>query len=196
VKIVLLVEGMTEKLGVPSFLKRWLDARCKQRTGLAAFKFGGVGDYLNEYGRVAERFLDDPNCLGVIGLLDWYGFPRNDANVEEARARLQASVSHSRFRQHFAVHETEAWLLSDLRLFPKAVSPLLPKNDPEKINLRHPPSKALETAYRRALKNKPYDKIKGARLFTELDPDLAAGRCPHLKLLLDDLLELASCPTA
>lgn len=182
--------------GVSSFLKRWLDARCKQPTGLAPINFEGVGTYLNDYASVAQRLLRDSDCLGVIGLLDWYGFPRNGTRVEEVRERLQASVSHSRFRQHFAVHETEAWLLSDLRLFPEVVGRLLPKNDPEKINLRHPPSKALESAYRQALKNKSYDKIKGARLFTELDPDLAASRCPHLKLLLDDLLELASCPPA
>ena len=43
---------------------------------------------------------------------------------------LEAQVGHDRFRQHFAVLETEAWLLCDPTLVPEGV----PKKSPEQIN--------------------------------------------------------------
>jgi hypothetical protein len=40
--------------------------------------------------------------------------------------------------------------------------------------------------------NKAYKKpLEGSNLFRKLDPELAYSRCPHLQLLLDDILNLA-----
>jgi len=40
-KFVLFVEGPTERLSLPSFLKRWLDARLNQPVGIQPVKFEG-----------------------------------------------------------------------------------------------------------------------------------------------------------
>jgi hypothetical protein len=102
-------------------------------------------------------------------------------------------VGHSRFRQHFAVHELEAWLLAAPTVLPADVAKALPGKCawPESVNFDEPPAKLLERLYRAKLK-RSYKKITdGADLFRRLDPEAAAAKCPQLRVLLDELLALA-----
>jgi len=104
---------------------------------------------------------------------------------------LEAALGDARFRQHFAVHETEAWLLSDPRILPPEVRPHVPQIAPEEVDFEDPPSKRLSRWYRTLL-GKSYKKvIDGYHLFSQLDPERAAERCPRFRLLLEDLLDLA-----
>lgn len=196
-KFVLYVEGSTEK-AVPTFIKRWLDARLPQPVSIPAISFNGAQDYLNHYARRVILALADEKIDGAIGLIDFYGsgLPYRGNTVEEqyrwARQHLQSQVDDARFIQHFAVHETEAWLLSDPAIFPTAVVDGLPDaRHPETINSLHPPASILRDLYYRKLKKKYKKPIEGANLFGKLDPDIAYDRCPHLRLLLDDVLALA-----
>jgi hypothetical protein len=34
-------------------------------------------------------------------------------------------------------------------------------------------------------------RVHGADLFAKLDPEVAYGKCPHLKMMLDEMLRLA-----
>jgi hypothetical protein len=88
-----------------------------------------------------------------------------------------------RFRQHFAVHETEAWLLCNRLSLPPGV----PDHPPEEVNFDEPPSKLLK----RLMGGKYKKKTERSRL-CNIDPEDAYSQCPHLRLLLDDLLALAS----
>ncbi|WP_104984498.1 DUF4276 family protein [Sorangium cellulosum] len=63
---------------------------------------------------------------------------------------------------------------------------------PETVNFDTPPAKLLERLYRDKLKRGYKKVIDGTNLFRALDPDVAYGKCPYLKLLLDDMLALAT----
>jgi hypothetical protein len=123
VNFALYVEGATER-AIPAFLKRWLDPKLSHPVGVKPVRFQGSGDYLKSFAQRAQRDLDSNRLIAVIGLLDLYRvpltFPRNltaDAKYTWAKTELERRVGRPRFRQHFAVHETEAWLLAIPRYF-------------------------------------------------------------------------------
>ena len=197
-KFVLFVEGYTER-ALSSFLKRWLDPRLSRPVGVEPVRFSGSSDYLKSLTQRAKRDLDSGHLIAVIGLLDLYGasleFPPNsttDAKCAWAKAKLERQVGDSRFRQHFAVHETEAWLLSEPNAFPTSVRTRIQDvaHRPESVNFQQPPSKLLQALYKAG--GRDYKKVTdGSILFGRLTPDSAYAKCPHLALLLDDMLSLA-----
>lgn len=196
-KIVLFVEGKTETY-LPPFFQRWLaPPRVPARVGIIAVNLRGVSNYRKEIRKRALVALAEPDVLGAIGLIDFYAsglpYPRGSVRqkYEWAKKAIQAEVNHPQFRQHFAVHETEAWLLSEPDRFPPEIKKHLPKKAPESVNLRNPPSQIIASLYQTRLQRQYKKPTDGAKLFAKLDPDLARDRCPHLKLLFDDLLDLA-----
>jgi hypothetical protein len=198
VNIILYVEGDTEE-HLPQFFKRWLDQRTSQRVGIKAVNFGGVSKYLQDMPDRARLALGEANIIGAVGLIDFFRstLPYPDGTIEQkyawAQTHLQTKVGNQRFRQHFAVHETEAWLLSEPDLFPEGiVEGALKTSRPETINSQNPPSKRLKAQYLSKLKQTYQKRTDGAKLFDKLNPDVAYQKCPFLKLLLDDLLELAN----
>src|SRR5207249_6065023 len=107
------------------------------------------------------RDLQSGHLIGAVGLIDLYGsgleYPDGtlDQKYDRAKQDLEKRVNESRFRQHFAVHETEAWLLSDLEVFPREIRGELPKTDePETVNFQSPPSHRLKDVYWRKLHKK------------------------------------------
>jgi hypothetical protein len=202
-KFVLFVEGHTEKKALPDFLKRWLDVRLPRKVGIKVVRFEGWRDYHDEIAKKVELNLTGKSGADVIagiGLLDLYGptfYPDGKVTAAEryawAKEYLERQVAHERFRQHFAVHETEAWLLSDLGILPSAVAKSLPGKcvQPESVNFHEPPAKLLERLYKEKLR-RPYKKlVDGATLFANLSPDIAQAKCGYLHLLLQDMLTMA-----
>jgi hypothetical protein len=111
-----------------------------------------------------------------------------------AKQHLEKDVGHPRFRQHFAVHELEAWLLAQPQSLRPEIVKALPASiqRPETVDFNEPPKKLLSRLYRDKLR-KPYaELIDGATLFSKLDPETAASKCPYLRALLEDLLKLAA----
>jgi hypothetical protein len=206
-KFVLLVEGYAERKVIPSFLKRWLDVRLSQPVGIKIVKFEGWAELVDDLREKARRYLDGPDSkdvIAVVSLLDLYGptfypaFAHTAVDRERwGRKHLQDKVAHSKFRHFFAVHETEAWLLSQPGIFPSQIRSLLPPKvvTPEQVNFNEPPAYLLDRLYKAATK-KTYKKIvHGEQLFRKLDPEEAYKRCPRLKELLDEMLALAkACP--
>ncbi len=200
-RIVLFVEGWTER-ELPAFLKRWLDPRLEKRpVGLKVVRFEGVSNYLSDVARKARLYLTDEDTLAVFGLLDLYGLPLNlpdlgrDEKIARARQEIEAMIDRpfrDRFHQHFAVHETEAWLLSAPALFPHPVRERLPGKPPEDINFDEPPSKLLDRLWRQTMK-RSYKKIVQARnLFRCLDPEQVYIRCPYFRRMMDEMLQVAT----
>ncbi len=121
-KFVLFVEGHTEQKAVPSFLKRWLDPRLGEPVGIKPVRFEGWPELVEDVERKAQFYLEGPTCgdvIAVVSLLDLYGPTIYPAHLQSAAQRdlwgkehLEQRVNHERFRHFFAVHETEAWLLS------------------------------------------------------------------------------------
>src|SRR5207244_444123 len=106
--------------------------------------------------------------------------------VAAARAYVRTLVPpkyRDQFRQHFAVHEVEAWLLAYPEEWPAKVREQITRRPPEKVNLTEPPAKFLK----RILGG--YKKTTTAmNLFPKVDPQLAINQCPYLKQFMEDLL--------
>jgi hypothetical protein len=202
-RFLLFVEGHTER-ALPAFLKRWLDPRLPQPVRITPVRFEGWRHYREEIAKKVALNLSGKNgadVVGAIGLLDLYGpdiYPAGKVHAEErrewAKSFFEGHVGHPRFRQHFAVHETEAWLLADPALLPVEVRRALPGkcSQPERVNFDEPPGKLLERLYREKLSRKYKKVIDGRDLLSRLQPETAYEKCPSLKLLLDDMLALAA----
>lgn len=59
------------------------------------------------------------------------------------------------------------------------------------MNFDEPPAKLLERLYREKLRKSYKKVIDGANLFAALKPEIAYEKCPALKRLMDDMLQLA-----
>lgn len=200
-KFILFVEGYTEK-ALPKFLKKWLDSRLAKPVGIKPVRFEGWPELVKDSPQKALMYLNGPDkddIIAVIALIDLYGptYPKElitaDERYDWSKKDLEKKVNHPKFHQFFAVHETEAWLLADPNLFPLEVKRALPAKamNPETVNSTEPPAKLLEELY--SLKTgRKYKKVtNGRELFGRLDPNVAYGKCPRLKELLDKMLELA-----
>ncbi len=163
-KFVLFVEGHTEKKIIAPFLKRWLDARLNQRVGIQVLRFDGWAEMIKDLPVKVPMYLHGPSAnqiIAVVALLDLYGPTMYPDHLTSARKRMHWAVKEfcdqvgeARFKMFFAVHEVEAWLLSDPNIFPSSVTRALPDKvqQPESVNFDEPPAKLLERLYRRQQK--------------------------------------------
>jgi len=202
-KFILFVEGKTEKKAIPDFIKRWLDARLSQSVRITPVKFEGNSDFYNGCAKKAQMYLDgneSDKIIGVIGLLDLYGFPfypKDKSGIKDrflwGKKYFEKEVARKKFRMFFAIHETEAWLFSNPNLFPSSIRKAFPgkAKEPETINFNLPPAKLLDKLFSEKTK-RGYKKVtQGKELFDQLDPNVAYDKCPYFKALLDEMLKMA-----
>jgi hypothetical protein len=195
-KIVLLIEGWTEK-ELPPFLKRWLDTQLPQPIRIQPVRFEGNQHYLDDVANKTHLHLATAETIAVFGLLDLYGlkldYPKyadRDQRIKFARDHITDRITPAyrpRFRQHFAVHETEAWFLSEPRLFQSIT---LPKQceRPEDVNFDEPPAKLLDRLFSQGREGRGYKKTTMARnLLPKLDPSVVYRKCPNFKFMMDDM---------
>ena len=113
-KLILLVEGVTERLALGAFLKRWLDPRLPAPIQIHLVR---CSNSRKELIKRAKEFLESPEMLrggilGVVGLIDLYGtdwIPPEVTGVKDRYdwvvAEIEKGVAHDRFRMFCAVHE-------------------------------------------------------------------------------------------
>lgn len=201
-RFILFVEGYTEDKALPMFLKKWLDAKLTKPVGIKTVCFGGWSELVKDAPLKAKMHLNGPakdEIIAVISLLDLYGptFYPNDCTDSKmrydwAKKKMEDDVCQPKFFQFFAVHEVEAWLLSQPEIFPFAVQRAFKNIDhPETVNFDEPPAKLLERLYPLHVKRSYKKVVNGSELFGKLKPDFAYQKCPKLKELLDKMLELA-----
>lgn len=202
-KFVLLVEGQTERDSVASLLKRWLDPQLSRPIGIQTVPFDGYADLVRKMATKARMHLEGPKkdeIAAVIGLLDLYGptfYPPDKTTADEriawGKEHFEQEVDLGRFRLFFAVHEFEAWLLSEPDIFPQGVKRALPKRieHPERVNFNEPPAKLLDRIYRKATKRSYKKTTYGKQLFARLDPTVAISKCPNLGAMMNEMLALA-----
>ncbi len=184
------------------FFHKWLDPQLSAdaRVGLTAVKFQGVSNYLDDLSQKVALYLDEGRVNFVVGLVDLYGLPPGHIDlskfstvtdkVSAARDDISGLVGkpyRDRFRQHFAVHEVEAWLLAYPNEWPAEVRSQMTKRPPEQVNFDEPPAKFLK----RILGGRYKKTTHAKNLFPKVDPQLAIDKCPYLKLLANDLLSVA-----
>jgi hypothetical protein len=200
-KFVLFCEGATEKSALPDFLRRWLNSKLPVKVGIQPVAFNGWAEMVRDSPKKAELHLRNPDVIAVVALLDLYGpnfYPPDRQTAAEqyewAKEYLESSVKSPRFRQHFAVHDVEAWILSDPDNLPRAVRKKLPIEKiakPEMVNFDEPPAYLLNRLYREAT-NRDYKKrTYGEELFRKLDPLVVWQKCPYFRKLADDLVYLS-----
>ena len=202
-KFVLFVEGQTEHAALPRFLARWLDPRLTKRVGIQTVKFEGWAEFRKKVPRRVRLHLDGPKneeIVAAIGLLDLYGptfYPASAATAGErlaaGTALIENEINDPRFRMFFAVHELEAWILSQPNLLPPSVRDALPAkvSQPEIVNFNEPPSKLLDRLYNEKLKTGYKKVVNGENLFAKLDPAVVCEKCPEFRRMLDTMLGLA-----
>lgn len=204
-KFVIIVEGPTESEIIPALLKKWLDPRLKDSVGIQAVNRKGAPNLIKRLHEDVVSYLTDKkhggDVIGVIGLADIYElpieFPKSKSKALEkvkwAKEELEKRVDNSRFRMFFAVHELEAWLLSDIGIFSQGIKKRLLKYTkyPEKINSKEPPAKLLHRVYYEENRKKYNKPVIGKQLFKNLNPEIAAEKCPNLKKLLIEMLTMA-----
>lgn len=202
-KFILFVEGHTENKALPEFLKKWLDAKSAKPIGIKTVRFDGWAELVKDAPTKARMHLNGPQkdkIIAVISLLDIYGptfYPPHLTVCEErydwAKKDIEKKVDQPKFFQFFAVHEVEAWLLSEPKIFPLEIQKAFPNkiDHPETVNFDEPPAKLLERLYSSHVKRSYKKVVNGKELFGKLDPDVAYRKCPKLKELLDKMLELA-----
>jgi len=202
-RFVLLVEGHTEREAVGPFLKRWLDPRLSCPVGIRVVRFNGWRHLVDDIGARARMHLDGPGggeVIGAIGLLDLYGpefYPRDRTSAEDrclwAVQELETRVNHPRFRMFFAVHEVEAWILSQPENLPHAVREALASkvSQPESIDFNEPPARLLDRLYETRTGRSYKKRTYGRNLIDRLDPAVACQKCPRLAEMLDYMLQAA-----
>lgn len=203
-KFILFVEGHTEKKSLPQFIKKWLDPQLQKPVGIKTVRFEGWQELIKDTPLKASMHLNGNSkeeIIAVISLLDLYGptfYPAHIIGSEErydwAKQDIEKKVNHPKFFQFFAVHEVEAWLLSEPSIFPTAIEKAFPKSKiqyPEMVNFDEPPGKLLEHLYPLHIGRSYKKVVNGQELFSKLDPNQAYQKCPKLKALLDKMLALA-----
>ena len=203
-RFILFVEGHTEDKALPKFLKKWLDPKLTKPVGIKTVRFDGWPELVKDAPLKAKMHLNGPDrdeIIAVISLLDLYGptfYPTDKASSEEryvwAKNDIESKVDLKKFFQFFAVHEVEAWLLSEPEIFPLAVKKAFSSkiDRPETVNFDEPPAKLLKRLYELHEKRSYKKIVNGKELFGKLDPEVAYQKCPKLKELLDKMLELAN----
>ena len=206
-RVALFVEGDTERgearrRTLSAFFHRWLDPQLPSasKVGITPVKFQGVSNYLDDLPQKVALYLDDGRANFVFGLIDLYGIPvsRIDLSkystiqekVKAGRAYIRALVPQEyreRFRQHFAVHEIEAWLLAYPEQWPAEVRSQITKRPPEQVDFNEPPAKFLK----RILGGRYKKTTTAMNVFPRVDPQGAINQCPHLKHLVEDMLAVA-----
>ncbi len=203
-KFVGVVEGQTEKEILRPFLQKWLRSQSEPGHAIQLVCTKGNSKFVKQLVDVVKENRTAPGHLpvAVFGLLDYQGlsmsYPRTCTTLGErcewAKTHFESQVNDARFKMFFAVHDIEAWLFSQPKIFPGQIPSRLPRDmeRPESINSNNPPSKLLESLYRKHV-NHEYDKrVDGIRLFHKLDPMTAGLKCPQLQALLDDILMRAT----
>jgi Domain of unknown function (DUF4276) len=193
--IVVMAEGDTERAARPH-LKRFLDERAgvRPKVRLQVTTFDRALKEADVRGR-AEKFLSDPNVIGVIALLDVY--PQFKGDLDSAKKTVSSWMPKDpRCHVHFAKHDFEAWLLLGWEAILKqsgvksGLKPWGPR--PEEINRDKPPAHRLSKLFQQGDPPRKYKKpIDGKKLFERLDLTQVAAACPEFKAFLNALLTLA-----
>lgn len=198
-KFVLFVEGETERKSLPNFLKQWLDPQLRSPVGIKIVLLNGWSNLSQRLVQAELRQPQSDDVIAGLGLLDMHGptYPAHTTSLSDRYRwkvqQIEQEVNHPKFRMFLAVHETEAWLLSQPGLFPREIGEAIARErrQPEAVNFNEPPKLLLDRLYRKHI-NRTYKKtVNGPDLFSRLDPSIAYDACPYLAAMLDAMLGLA-----
>jgi len=197
-RIVILVEGRTEKVFAPylrAYLKKPLAGKMPN---LDFFPYDGRIPTGGKLKRVVEKLLDDKKrpAAAVIALTDVYtgSIPPEFPTAEAAKQKMREWVgAEKRFYPHVALHDFEAWLLPYWEKIKKLTGSnrSAPGNFPEAVNHGKSPAYWLAEVFRTGSRTASYVKTRDAgRILKGENLSVAIGSCPELKAFVDTILKL------
>lgn len=196
-KIVLLVEGETEKVFLPS-LREYLSRRLAGK--MPKLKPHPYDGRIPKGEKLRRVVLD---CLSkrpepadaVVALTDVYTGSPDFVDAADAKAKMKEwTGGDQRFFPHAAQHDFEAWLLPYWPTIQKLARHDMnaPSGPPEKVNHDRPPAKRLAEIFERGKCRDSYVKPRDAlRILKENDLDIAVQACPELKAFINTLIRLS-----
>lgn len=195
-RIVILCEGDTEELAMQHFIARQWKSDGLGSVGLQLISLDGTLQNVHK----ANGFLDEPDVLAVLTLVDLQGMnrvahqPQDDLErkIQRVGKWLSAQVNHARANQffpHVCVHQTEAWILAEGHALATHLRDPRIEPDPhaESKNFQNPPSNRLNELFHRN-KGQRYQKIiDGNPLFKKMQFMPVYDACPYFRAFYDDL---------
>ena len=195
-RIVLIVEGQTEKVFLPH-LRAFLEPRLVGKMPrLVPHLYDGripKGDSLKATVRRLLRDIQHPTDA-VIALTDVYTGSADFSDADDAKNKMKEWVGNEpRFFPHAAQHDFEAWLLpywDRIKQLSKTTRPPI-AGPPEQVNHQQPPAHRLGEIFRLSPQGRHYVKTRDAgRILREQDLMVAINACPELKKMVNTILTL------
>lgn len=191
-KIVILVEGRTEKAFIPALRKFLLQRLAGRMPELKPQVYHGRIPKQDKLRRTVENYLQEVDA--VIVLTDVYTGTRDFTDAADAKAKMMKWVGqNSRFYPHTAQHDFEAWLLPFWPTIQKLAkhNQRAPSGAPETINHEKPPAHRIQELFEKGNCRDSYSKPRDAkRILEQNDLLVAANACPELKAFLNTILTL------
>ena len=201
-RFILIVEGDTEKRSIEGLIRKHLAEKTRKNIGVTAININGYGNFFRDLPQKVKKYLTGPDkeeIIAIAGLMDLYKTPYAREVNRSIRERIlqgtqlfEDSVKQDRFRMFFAVHEYEAWLLSDVEKFDPAIKGRIASHarNPEEVNTDEPPSKYLKRIYSEYLHREYKKTVDGKVLMGRVDPQKVYEKCPNYRVMIDFFVSL------
>ena len=193
-RIVLMVEGKTEKVFVP-VLREFLQAHLAGRMPrLVTDVYDGRIPKEGKLKGKIRLLLNDRRqpADAVIALTDVYTGTDDFSDAADAKAKMRGWVGDEpRFFPHAAQHDFEAWLLPYWDTIKRLSGTNRPpiQGPPEQVNHNQPPAHRLKEIFRLGAKGRDYVKTRDAgRILRGQDLMVSIHACPELKALVNTIL--------
>ena len=197
-KIILIVEGKTEKVFLPH-LRKYLATRLHgAMPKFDVIPYDGripTGDKLKRVVQSALRGRSPADH--VIALTDVYtgSRPPEFQNAADAKDKMHHWVGpESRFHPHVALHDFEAWLLPYWDSIQKLAghNKKAPSGAPESVNHNNPPAYRVKEIFEIGSCRDSYVKPRDAgRILANNDLSVAIAACPELKSLVNTIITVS-----
>ena len=196
-KIVLMIEGATEKIFIPYLKKILLEKLKDKMPKLAIYKYDGRIPIKDNLKRDVNMLLSGKDPANyVIALTDVYTRtnPPVFINAEDAKNKMKTWVGNNKyFIPHAAQHEFEAWLLPYWDIIQKIAKHNMkaPGNNPELVNHQKPPSHWIKEIFRIGKRSDNYVKQRdAARILREVNDNFekSLNACNELKFFIDSII--------
>lgn len=198
-KIVLIVEGQTEKIFFPH-LRSYLETHlANAMPSIRTQKFDGRIPKGEKLRRLVEQLLNDGERSAdhVIALTDVYTGtnPPDFRDAADAINKMRSWVGNeSRFHPHAAQYDFEAWLLPYWKTIQKLAghNKSAPVGAPEAVNHSKPPAHHIAEVFKIGSRGGAYVKTRdAARILRDNDLAVAIAACPQLKSMVNTILTVS-----
>lgn len=189
-KIVILVEGATERAFIP-ILRDFLRPRLSQMPRLRALTYDGRIPKGEKLRRTVENLLEDYQA--VIALTDVYTGTMDFTDGNDAKRKMAAwAGDNPNFYPHVAQYDFEAWLLPFWPTIQRLArhNTAAPPGRPEQVNHNNPPSYRIKDIFERGHRGSYIKTRDATRILRENDLLVSAQACPELKAFLNTILNL------